>query len=269
MDIKDILMISLSVPATLWAIYESYNVLGYVHDLKFKTPECFQSNPNRIALFVGTQVILALIMGPIQAAARSFFDIVVSPSKFVIGSQNRKIKVEILGERTYRLILYITWSAIGLWILNRSDFSHKYLFGSESDPQYFKNYPCYTLPSYTEEFYIVKFAYHFFESLNAVILHRKRFDFTENLLHHIVTIVMVGYSYATNIFPIGIPIMLVMDLSDVFVSIFKLTVDVSDRIQAPAFFTMIFTWAYLRMWFFPVYLMKEIWVQSIATGHPV
>ena len=35
MDIKDILMISLSVPATLWAIYESYNVLGYVRDLKF------------------------------------------------------------------------------------------------------------------------------------------------------------------------------------------------------------------------------------------
>lgn len=160
-----------------------------------------------------------------------------------------------------------------MWILNRSDFSHKYLFGTESNPQYFKNYPCYNVPSYTEEFYIVKFAYHFFESLNMVIFHRKRYDFTENVLHHIVTNVMISYSYATNIFPIGIPIMLVMDLSDVFVSIFKQTIDVYDvsrkRVEAPSYFMMLFSWGYLRMWFFPVYLMKEIWVQSNATGHPV
>lgn len=65
MEVKDILMISLAVPATLWAIYESYNVLGYVHDLKSKTPECFPSVPNQFAIFVGTQIVLALIMRPI------------------------------------------------------------------------------------------------------------------------------------------------------------------------------------------------------------
>lgn len=228
MEFKDILFICLAVPATLWAIFESYNLLGYVHDLKSKTPECFPSVPNQFAIFVGTQILIGLMKGPIEAVARSYFENNLGTRRFIIGSQERKTKVEILGERTYRLILYILWSVVGMWILNRSDFSHKYLFGTESNPQYFKNYPCYNVPSYTEEFYIVKFAYHFFESLNMVIFQRNRYDFTENVLHHIVTNVMISYSYATNIFPIGIPIMLVMDFSDVFVSIFKQTIDVYD-----------------------------------------
>lgn len=80
---------------------------------------------------------------------------------------------------------------------------------------------------------------------------------------------MVSYSYITNVIPIGGPIMLVMDASDIFVALFKLTIDVSDTLQAPAFFTMIATWTYFRIWFFPVYLIKEIWTQAAATGHPV
>ena len=108
-----------------------------------------------------------------------------------------------------------------------------------------------------------------FECLNAGLLHRDRKDFSELLLHHILTIVMVGYSYITNIIPIGGSIMLVMDASDIFTALFKLTVDVSDRLLTPCFTIMVGTWIYFRIWFFPVYLIKEIWYQAQATGHPV
>lgn len=79
---------------------------------------------------------------------------------------------------------------------------------------------------------------------------------------------MVGYAYGTNIIPIGGPIMLVMDASDVFVAVFKLTIDAyDDKIQYPCFVMMIAAWVYFRLWFFPVYLMTEIWTQANATGH--
>ena len=65
--------------------------------------------------------------------------------------------------------------------------------------------------------------------LNASLFHRDRRDFSEFLLHHIVTIVLVGYSYSTNVIPIGGSIMLVMDASDVLVAVFKLTVDVYEK----------------------------------------
>jgi len=65
--------------------------------------------------------------------------------------------------------------------------------------------------------------------LNASLFHRDRRDFSEFLLHHIVTIVLVGYSYSTNVIPIGGSIMLVMDASDVLVAVFKLTIDVYEK----------------------------------------
>ena len=76
-----------------------------------------------------------------QAAARALFEHTISTVKFEAGSVNRKVKVEILAERFYRLFLYIAFTLTGLWILRQSDFLHQFLLGSESNPQYFKNYP--------------------------------------------------------------------------------------------------------------------------------
>jgi hypothetical protein len=165
-----------------------------------------------------------------------------------------------MAERMYRLFLYLAFTILGFWISKQGNFLHKYLLGSESNPQYFTNYPCQVLPRYMDDFHLIKFTYHVYEIMNASFFHRDRRDFSEFLLHHIITIVMVGYAYGTNIIPIGGPIMLVMDASDVFVALFKLTVDAYTEIIAfPTFISMIVSWIYLRLWFFPVYLISEIW----------
>ena len=116
---------------------------------------------------------------------------------------------------------------------------------------------------------MIKFAYHLYECIVATLFHRERRDFSEHFFHHIVTIVLVSYSYFTNVMPIGMIVMLVTDSSDIFVSIFKLTVDVSKRFQIYGFIGMFVAWLYMRIWFYPVYLIYEIWVQSVATGHVV
>lgn len=110
-----------------------------------------------------------------------------------------------------------------------------------------------------DDFYVIKFSYHIFEIINAAGFHRNRRDFSEFLLHHIITIVMIGYSYCTNVIPVGGSIMLVMDASDVLVAVFKLTVDAYENFTDPTFFVMVSGWIYFRMWFFPVYLITEIY----------
>jgi very-long-chain ceramide synthase len=204
-------------------------------------------------------VLLAVLQWPIQAAARSHFERALPEIKFPKGSKDRLIKVNMMAERTYRFLLYLSFTILGLLIGNQGKFLHRYIFGNESDPQYFTNYPCQVLPRYMDDFHIIKFSYHVYEILNASLFHRDRRDFSEFLLHHIVTITMVGYAYATNVIPIGGPIMLVMDASDVFVAAFKLTVDAYDKWIFPVFLSMVFTWVYFRIWFFPVYLITEIW----------
>lgn len=115
------------------------------------------------------------------------------------------------------------------------------------------NYPCQPLPHYLDDFYLIKLAYHVFESINVLLFHRGRHDFSEFLLHHIVTITLVGFSYVTNFIPIGAVIMLVMDTTDIFVAFFKLTVDFNDILERPGFLSMFFSWIYLRLYIFPFY----------------
>ena len=64
---------------------------------------------------------------------------------------------------------------------------------------------------------------------------------------------MVGYSYLTNVIPIGGSVMLIMDASDIFTALFKMTVDVSESLLFPVYLVMLVTWVYFRMWFFPIY----------------
>lgn len=100
--------------------------------------------------------------------------------------------------------------------------------GTEDEPNYFQNYPCQPLPVYMDDFYVMKFAYHFFEFIVAVSFHRSRRDFSEFLLHHIMTMVLISYSYYTNYMPIGMVIMFTMDFSDIFIATFKLAVDINE-----------------------------------------
>jgi very-long-chain ceramide synthase len=88
-----------------------------------------------------------------------------------------------------------------------------------------------------------------------VAFHRDRRDFSEFLLHHIVTIVLVGFSYTVNFLPVGAVIMLLMDFSDIFVAIFKMAVDIHETLQTYLFLVMASTWAYFRIWYFPMYVL--------------
>ena len=101
------------------------------------------------------------------------------------------------------------------------------------------------------------------------IAHRNRRDFSEFLLHHIVTIALVLVSYCTNFLPIGTVVMFVMDFSDIFIALFKMCVDVNEIIQNCVFFVMLATWFIARIYYFPVFVIKGFYEQAWNHNHPV
>ena len=102
-----------------------------------------------------------------------------------------------------------------------------------------------------------------------MLFHRDRRDFSEFLLHHIITIALVLFSYTVNFLPIGAVIMLIMDFSDIFVAIFKMAVDVHDTIQVCFFLVMVITWTFFRIWYFPVYVLYPYYETLKTLDHPV
>lgn len=69
---------------------------------------------------------------------------------------------------------------------------------------------------------------------------------------------------------LGSVIMFIHDISDLAVSLFKLTCDVaSQKIQTLTYALMVGTWIYQRLWFFPLYLIKGYIDEAFNCTHYV
>jgi hypothetical protein len=147
-ELKDVILYGLCVPCGIYAIYEGFKLMGYISYIKENNPECYVPNPSRIEIFFGTIFVLAVLQFPLQAASRIYFERVLPENKFPKGSKERQVKVQMMAERMYRLFLYLAFSLIGFWIMKQGNFLHKYLLGSETNPQYFTGYPCQVLSRY-------------------------------------------------------------------------------------------------------------------------
>ncbi len=128
------------------------------------------------------------------------------------------------------------------------------------DPLYYLNYPCMLIPKNLDDFYIFKISYHLYELFYSVVYQRKRSDFPEYFLHHLMTWSLIFFSYSLNMLPQGSIVMLVHDVTDLSVTIFKLTVDVTHiAIQSLVYFSMLGSWIYFRIWFFPCYIIYKLY----------
>jgi hypothetical protein len=175
-----------------------------------------------------------------------------------------------LAERVYKLFITSVTSLMLFYILKNGDFLHIYLLGDQESPQYFKHYPCPSVPKFLDDFYVVKLSYHGYEMLYTLAFHRGRRDFPEYVLHHLVTLALILFSYSINQLTLGSIIMLIHDISDTTVSIFKLTCDVaSTKVQLFTYILMIVSWIYFRLWFFPLYLIKGYIDEAFHSSHYV
>jgi len=151
--------------------------------------------------------------------------------KFPIGSKIRYEKAEMISERMYKLFIY-TISSIGIYfVIKRGNFLHTALTGDKENPIYFENYPCVRIPHYLDDVYVLKLSYHLYELCYSVLFHRERRDFPEYILHHVITMVLILFSYSLNMLSMGSVLMFISDFTDLFVCIFKICADVmSDKI---------------------------------------
>ncbi len=178
-------------------------------------------------------------------------------------------KAVMVSERLYKVLIYAVTTSFLFLILKNSNYLHVYIMGDQQEPQYFTQYPCQKLPNYLDDFYIMKLTYHTYELAYAVMFHRGRRDFPEYVFHHLLTLILIMFSYCINFLPIGAVIMLLHDISDLCACIFKICVDTTGAtVELSSFALMASTWGYFRILFFPT-VIKEYWHQSEKMNHPV
>ncbi|CDW88398.1 UNKNOWN [Stylonychia lemnae] len=269
MPLKTYLIYTLTGLSLVWTANQCFKLKGYIDYLKEEAPDCMKPNPNRTELIIAAIMIQLCVQYPVQMLSRSLF-MSSLPEKFPIGSSLRKEKAEMMAERVYKFFIYSVTSGGLFFVLKQSNFYHKLLWGDQEDPQYFSNYPCQKIPKYLDDIYILKLSYHVYELIYTMGFQISRRDFPEYIFHHIITLVLVLFSYSVNFLPIGAVIMLIHDFPDIFISLFKITYDiVSSKFQHILAAIMFPLWIYCRIFFFPVYMIAKYYEQAAHSDHYV
>ena len=268
MQLKDYLFYSILAPASAVGMYTVYQLHGISKQLKNDHPECTKSNPHALELFIGTWITLFCMMWPVTTIAYSMFMRALPVDKYQIGSKVRAERADFTSHKVFSLFIYIGSSLALFFVLKRSTFLDTRLWGDNPKPQYLTNYPCTVIPNYLEDIFIVKLAYHSYDLVATVLFHRNRKDFSEFILHHVVTVCLILFAYYSNLIPIGSVIMLIHDVPDVFVALLKSTVDISSHGTAyTTWFLMAGSWFYFRLYLLPFYVIYPYYLECISGGH--
>lgn len=144
------------------------------------------------------------------------------------------------------------------------------MLGGVEKVELWTNYPCVQFPRYLEEYYVIKFSYHFYDLMICLIFYRNKWDFPELFLHHTATMALITVSYNINFLIPGAIIMLLHDYTDVCVLIAKIGRDNFSKswMLKIAWLNMVTMWAYLRLYYFPSRIMVVYYHEMYNNPHP-
>lgn len=123
-------------------------------------------------------------------------------------------------------------------------------------------YPHQKMSSDIWFYYVINLAY-YWSLIIEVFMHKRRKDFTETVVHHVVAIFLIYISFVMNLFRIGTLVIIVLFVSDIFLELAKLFKYLNLEIQSTtcfAFFTII--WIISRLVIYPFWILQDTLIDA-------
>ncbi|XP_022136346.1 LAG1 longevity assurance homolog 2 [Momordica charantia] len=123
--------------------------------------------------------------------------------------------------------------------------------------QYFRGWPNQKLQLPLKLFYMCQCGFYLYSIAALLIWETRRKDFSVMMSHHVITVILIGYSYLTRFFQIGSVILALHDASDVFMEAAKVFKYSEKELGASVFFGFFaISWLILRLIFFPFWVIR-------------
>ncbi|KAJ6927062.1 LAG1 longevity assurance [Populus alba x Populus x berolinensis] len=123
--------------------------------------------------------------------------------------------------------------------------------------EYFRGWPNQELGFPIMLFYMCQCGFYIYSIAALLIWETRRKDFSVMMSHHVITVILIGYSYSTSFFRIGTIICAVHDASDVFLEAAKVFKYSGKELRASILFGLFaISWVILRLVFFPFWIIK-------------
>ncbi|KAI6891672.1 hypothetical protein D0867_15611 [Hortaea werneckii] len=160
-------------------------------------------------------------------------------------------------EQFYTAVYFAIAGPVGLYVLSRTPV---WFFNVEG---MYEGFPHRAHEAWFKAYYLLQASYWAQQGLVLVLLLEKpRKDFKELVLHHIVTLALIGLSYRFHFTYMGVPVYITHDISDFFLATSKLLNYISSPITPFYFASFLGIWAYCRH-----YLNLVIIKSLLLPGH--
>jgi hypothetical protein len=111
-------------------------------------------------------------------------------------------------------------------------------------------------PNFIVVYYLFELAFYVHSMYAHVVIETRRSDFWEMLAHHFLTFLLIGFSYTTYCYRVGIVILVLHDTSDVFFECGKILSYLQrDQSGDVVFVGWVISWLLLRLYMFPCYVI--------------
>ncbi|KAF9275720.1 sphingosine N-acyltransferase lag1 [Mortierella alpina] len=117
---------------------------------------------------------------------------------------------------------------------------------------YWRDYPKTQLDATMKWYYLVQFAFWLQQLLLAILgIEKRRKDFLEFMIHHIITCLLIGFSYSFNLTSVGHAVLCAMDFSDIVLSACKMLKYMhKDQLADVGFVFFVVTWVLSRHYYY-------------------
>ncbi|XP_077213251.1 LAG1 homologue 2 [Tasmannia lanceolata] len=165
-------------------------------------------------------------------------------------SEAKQAKIVKCSESMWKLTYYATVQSCILAITY-----HEPWFSDINE--YFKGWPTQELKVSLKLYYMSQCGFYIYSIVALLTWETRRKDFSIMMSHHIVTVILIWYSYITSFFRIGSIILALHDASDVFMEAAKIFKYSEKELGASicfGFFAV--SWLLLRLIFFPFWVIR-------------
>ncbi|KNA24599.1 hypothetical protein SOVF_014130 [Spinacia oleracea] len=207
-------------------------------------------------------IIVAIYFAIFFVGARFFFDKFVFRrlSIWLLGLSKRSARLKFdeatqakiikCSESLWKLIYYATIEASILCIIYDEPWFR-------DTKEYFRGWPDQELKLPLKVFYMCQCGFYIYSIAALLTWETRRKDFAVMMSHHVITVLLIGYSYATSFFRIGSIILVLHDASDVFMEAAKIFKYSEKELAASVFFGLFaVSWLTLRLIFFPFWVIR-------------
>lgn len=172
--------------------------------------------------------------------------------------EDREFRRQKLVDCVFKGSFYVGICSYGYFVVKDCDFFPFALGGRGSSANMFNGYPYQEFDAYENiKLYLtIQLGYHIF-SLIQHIFNKAKNDYIDMLLHHLMTVALVGLAYFMNYVAISILVLLVHDLSDVFGYLVRIFIDTEYKNFAVLCYVgLLMSWLYFRLIVLPFEIMR-------------